>query len=302
MVTTPDTRYPTHAPAALNLHLQQLAYLREVERRGSISDAAEALHVSQPALSQALGELARRLNVVLFERAGRTRRLTQAGREVLRFAEDTLAGSEALARRLEALRGGVSGTLSIGMIDAASLYVLPEVVRRYREAHPSVDLKLSVETSSALLRRLRSFELDLAFVVGPVDDPSLSSVEILRERLCIYAPSADANEPASARWVLYPEGSRTRRIIDDAFRSAGIAPSILLESSNPAVLRQMVAMGLGWSVLPPAIAEGESGPPGVRRAEQLAERPLDAVRRRESPPDPRVDAFLALTRDVGREP
>src|SRR5215217_3926073 len=76
--------------APLNVHLQQLAYLRAVAREGSISAAAEALHVSQPALSQALAELARRLNATLFERAGRGRRLTAAGDEVLRYAEETL--------------------------------------------------------------------------------------------------------------------------------------------------------------------------------------------------------------------
>jgi DNA-binding transcriptional LysR family regulator len=274
-----------------NLHLQQLVYLREVARRGSISAAAEALHVSQPALSQALSELARRLNVILFERAGRGRRLTAAGVEALRFAEETLAGAEALARRLEGLRSGEGGTLSVGMIDAASLYVLPEVIRRYRESHPDVELKLIVDVSAELLRRLRAFELDLAFVVGPIDDPDLTSTEVLREPLHIYAPADDTGDAHTARWVLYPAGRRTRRIIDDAFVRAGIEPTVTLESDNPDVQRQMVAMGLGWSVLPPAVAEDE--PSGIRRGDHLADRPLHATRRRGSPPDPRVEAFLA---------
>ena len=293
-----DDRKKVHGQgsrAALNLHLQQLAYLREVTRQGSISGAAEVMHVSQPALSQALAELGRRLNVTLFERAGRRRRLTAAGAEVLRFAEETLAGAEALERRLAALRGGERGPLSVGMIDAASLYVLPEVVRRYRETFPNVDLKLSVDRSGELLRRLRAFELDLALVVGPVDEPDLASIEVLREPLYIYAPSDDAGDLQSARWVLYPEASRTRCIIDDALARAGITPAVVLESDNPAVLRQMVAMGLGWSVLPPAIAEDEARTPTLRRDERVAERPLAAAWRRTSPPNARVEAFLELT-------
>lgn len=278
----------------LNLHLQQLLYLREVARRGSISAAAEALEMSQPALSQGLSEVGRRLDVRLFEPGGRRRRLTAAGEETLRFAEQTLAGAESLARTLELLRRGEAGTLRVGMIDAATLYVLPEVVRRYREAHPGVELRLSVDTSNALLRRLRAFELDLAVVVGPVEEADLLSTELRRELLFLYAPAGDHGDPRRARWVLYPQGSRTRRIIDAALARAGIQPAVTLESDNPAVLRQMVAMGLGWSALPAAVAEEAAQPQGVRRGERLAERPLHAVWRRGSREDPRAEAFLTL--------
>jgi DNA-binding transcriptional LysR family regulator len=278
----------------MNVHFQQLVYLREVARRGSISASAEALHVSQPALSQSLSELARRLDVQLLRRSGRSLRPTPAGAEVVRFAEETLAGADALVRRLDTLRTGEGGTLGVGMIDAASLYVLPQVVSRYREDHPAVDLKLAVGTSNALLERLRAFELDLAFVVGPVGEPDFSSREVLRESLHIYAPVSGAGEEHSARWVLYPEGSRTRRIIDEAFARRGMRPDVVLESDNPAVLRQMVALGLGWSVLPPAIAEAEVATAAVRRGEQLAERPLYAVMRREETSDARAEAFLDL--------
>jgi DNA-binding transcriptional LysR family regulator len=284
--------HPGEGPAALNLHLHQLACLRAVARCGSIAGAAEALHVSQPALSQALAEIGRRTGVPLFERAGRGRRLTAAGRELLRFAEETLAGAEALSRRLDLYCRGDGGPLHVGMIDAAGLYVLPDVVRRYRAAHPGVDLKLTVDTSDELLRRLLACELDLVFVVGPVDQPGVSAVEVLREPLHIYTAPGDGGGAESARWVLYPRGSRTRRLIDAAFTRAGIAPTVALESSNPAVLRQMVAMGLGWSVLPPAIAEGTSGPAVARRGDPITERPLHAARRAAAPPDARIDAFL----------
>src|SRR5205807_456074 len=99
----------------------------------------------------------------------------------------------------------------------------------------------------------RTFELDLAFVVGPVEEADLSAIEVLREPLYLYVPPGDVGNPRNAHWVLYPERSRTRRIIDEAFARSGISPSVVLESGNPAVLRQMVAIGLGWSVLPAAI-------------------------------------------------
>jgi DNA-binding transcriptional LysR family regulator len=284
----------------LNLHLHQLAYLREVARQGSLHRAAEVLHVSQPALSQALAELERRLGVPLFERAGRGRRPTGAGEEVIRFAAEVLALAEALERRLYAYREGEGGTLSVGMIDAAGLYVLPDAVRRFRETHPAVELKLAVATSGELLQRLRAHALDLAFVVGPVQEPGLRAIEVLREPLYIYGPPGVAGEPElcteqeATGWVLYPEGSRTRAIIDRALAGAGIRPVVTLESGNPQVLRQMVALGLGRTILPPAIAESGAEGAALRRGALLAERPLCLVQRAGSPPDPRSDAFLRL--------
>lgn len=291
---TGDQGPSSEAVRAPNLHFQQLAYLREVARRGSLSRAAEALNVSQPALSQAIAELERRLDVPLFERAGRGRRPTPAGEEVIRFSEQVLAAAQALAERLASFRHGERGPLSVGMIDAASLYVLPDVVRRFRAAFPNVDLKLAVATSGELLRRLRAFALDLVFVVGPVEAPDLVSAEVLREPLFVYGPAVDRFDPREARWVLYPEGSRTRAIIDAAFAGRGWQPEVALESGNPQVLRQMVVMGLGWSVLPQAIAESDGRADGLRRGARLAERPLHVVRRRTSPPDPRAEAFLNL--------
>jgi len=288
--------------AAPNLHLQQLAYLREVARQGGLSRAADALHVSQPALSQAIAELERRLGVALFERAGRGRRPTAAGEEAIQFAGTVLALAEAFAHRLDAYRSGDRGPLSVGMIDAASLYVLPDVVRRFREEHPAVDLKVAVASSTELIRRLRSFALDLAFVVGPVEEPDLHAIEVLREPLYIYRATGETGDPGEASWVLYPDGSRTRTIIDGGFARIGIRPRVTLESGNPQVLRQMVTMGLGWSVLPPAIAEHEPAASGVQRGELLAERLLYVVRRRSSAVDPRAEAFLHLALSLAYNP
>lgn len=287
--------------AVLNVHLHQLAYLRETVRQGSLTRAAVVLGISQPALSQALAELERRLGVALFEREGRRRVLTAAGREVDAFARQVLAEADDLGRRLAAYREGRGGTLRVGMIDAASLYVLPEAVRAYRERYPEVELRVAVEASGELLRRLRARELDLAVVVGPVTEPDLAAVEVAREPLYLYAPADDRGDPQAARWVLYPEGSRTRRIIDVALAQAGIHPRVALESSNPAVLRQMVAMGFGWSVLPEAVAEGGGGGPALRRGGLVAERPLCAVWRRASPLDTRREAFLRLALRQGEQ-
>ncbi|MGE3960902.1 MAG: LysR family transcriptional regulator [Dehalococcoidia bacterium] len=279
----------------LSVHLQQLAYLREVERGGTFTEAARRLHVSQPALSQSLADLERRVGLPLFEARGRRRELTEVGREAARFASEVLGRTVEFREWVEAYREGGAGTLTVGMIDAASLYALPDAVRRFRQQHPEVRLQLIVDTSAALVERLQRYELDLAFVVAPVTG-EFDAVEVGREPLHIYAPQGDDRSPEEADWVLYPVGSHTRQQIDEGLARLGVVPRVTLESHNPQVLRQMVELGFGWSVLPPAVA-GDGGQ--LRQGRRVAERTLLGLRRRATTLDPRASAFLdvAVRRD-----
>lgn len=279
----------------LSIHLQQLTYLREVERAGTFTEAARRLHVSQPALSQSLAELERRVGLPLFEARGRRRELTEVGREAVRFASEVLGRTAEFRAWVESYREGGAGTLTVGMIDAASLYALPDAVREFRDAHPEVRLQLIVDTSSALVERLQRYELDLAFVVAPVTG-EFDAVEVGREPLHIYAPTGDERPVEEADWVLYPAGSHTRQQIDEGLARLGVVPRVTLESHNPQVLRQMVELGFGWSVLPPAVA-GDG--PRLRQGRQVAVRTLLGLRRQGAVPDPRAEAFLgAATRSA----
>ena len=274
-------------------HAHQLAYLREVERSPTFTAAAERLGISQPALSQALASMERYLGVPLFERDGRRRVLTEAGVEAARFASEVLGRASELRSWIAARRQGEAGSLAVGMIDAASLYLLPGTIGAFRAAHPAVELRLLVDTSEALMERLRRFELDLAFVIGPAGD-DLETHPVHTEALHIYAPPAARETAAEVEWALYPAGSHTRLLIDDGLRRLGITPRVMLESGNPEVLRQVVALGLGWSVLPVAVASDDVAARRAARGQQVAERTLLGVRRVSAAPDARVEAFLRL--------
>jgi len=283
----------------LNLHLQQLAYLREISRHETWAQAAESLSVSQPALSQAVAEVERRLGVPLFEKIGRSRRFTDEGTEVLAYAQEVLGLSQELERSLRLRREGAGGRLRLGMIDAGSLYLLPRAVEVFRREHPKVDLELSVADSSTLERRVQRFDLDVAFVIGePGDEGELSRELFEEEELFIYAPVGSRGRGHSADWVLYPPESHTRACIDEGLELRGIRPRVVLESGNPQVLRQMVVLGLGWSVLPRAVAESDALALRRPRGGAVARRSLCVVRRRHRPHDPRAEAFVALARDL----
>ena len=241
-------------------------------------------------------ELERRLDVALFEKVGRRQVLTPVGEELEHFAHSILAQTEGFSGRLEALQRGEAGRLRVGMVDAACLYVMPGALRRFREESPKVELELTVDTSGVLLAKLRDFDLDVAIVVGPVESDDVQARPVVAEPMHIYRPEGASRKPQDARWLLYPAKSHTRRLINDALGREGLVPRIVMEGNNPAVLRQMVAMGLGWSVLPEAVVAAD--PDGLERHQKkpLVHRELVAVCRADAPPDMRVDRLLELAK------
>lgn len=272
------------------LSLQHLACIRALKQLETVTVAAKELGISQPALSQALSEIERRLGVKLFDRRGRRLHLNQAGWHIARFAEDVLGQAEALGLWLDEFRAGRSGTLRMGMIDAASLYVLPTALQSFRIQRPDVELRLTVERSGPLLDQLRRRELDLAFVVGPVAT-EFEVVEILQEPLYLYGPR-EGQDLAMGDWVLFPRGRQTRALIDEGLSRMGIRPRVTLESDSPDVLRQMVLLGIGWSVLPAGVAESGTEPITRFSDEPVGVRTIVAATRPNEGSDLRREAFL----------
>lgn len=267
--------------------IRQLEYLAVVADLGSFGDAADELGVSQPALSQGLARLEGLIGAPLFEPDGRRRRLTPLGSDVAGYARRILGETKQLETELLARRDGTVGRLRVGMIDAAILYLLDGGVERFRLERTGVDLHLTVGDSGALLARLETFDLDLVYVVGPPEE--LVSAPIHEEPLFIYGPPLPA-DLRSATWVLYPNRSKTRRAIDHALASEGIEPRVVGESGNPRVLRQLVRLGMGWTVLPSDIAETGDNPL-ERRSAPIGTRTLHAVWRPGAEEDPLIHAF-----------
>ena len=292
-----EAKTTAHSPAAaiypgIEFRTRTLAYIDAVHRYETFSEASEALHISQPAISQALASLEEQLGVKLVEPQGRRRVLTEAGRQVAQFSAEVLGRSAELRRWLDSYSQGTVGNLSVGMIDAAVLYLLPHALEEFRRSRPDVELKIFVGDSNAQLQKLRDFEIDLAFIVEPVPQ-DLVGEEVTRESLFLYAP--DNWKAAPTPWALPPAGSRTRNLIDQGLAKQGITPNVALESRNPIVLRQLVALGFGCSVLPEAAAD-ELPHLAAMRKDRVCRRSLMAVQRPTTAPDERIGEFVKLAR------
>ncbi len=283
----------------LQVTTQQLDYLVAIDRHETWADAAAAVGVTPSALSQGIAELERRLGLSLFERDGRRRVPTVDHAEVLRYAEHTVAATDDLARWLGRRRAGATGTIRLGLIDAAATHHFRQVLRAYRDDRPDIELRLTVGPSGGLLRSLQRAELDLVGCVQPPETPpGIELLPVLDDPLAVLAPGDTAASAPTAwgPWVTFPEGSHSRQIIDTALRDAGARFDVVAESHQPEVLREMVRLGIGWTVLPLA-GIGPVDDLRVVRAD-LAVRRLVLAHRNNSAPDPARDDLVArlLTR------
>ncbi|HRA86403.1 MAG TPA: LysR family transcriptional regulator, partial [Ilumatobacteraceae bacterium] len=266
-----------------NLSTAQLSYLVAITRHRTWAEAAASLGVTPSALSQGIAELERRLGVPLFAADGRRRVAHEHTATVAATAERVLADLDQTTRWLRSVGTGQVGRLRVGMIDIAAVHHCRDAVRKFRRAHPKLDVGFTVAPTGQLLERLERSELDVAICVDPDGVGSFDAVPLLRDDLAVYAPPGVAVDVPPAQWgpwLLFPADSRTRTAIDRRLRAIGAPLVVEMESHQPEVLVEMVRLGLGWTVLPTTQAEHGAHRLARAMAEPLFSRTVSAVTRR----------------------
>lgn len=279
-----------------DISIRQLEYLVAVADADTWAHAASAVGVSPSALSQGLAELERRVGVQLFEPVGRRRVLRSSAQPVLDHARQVLALTADLVDWSDRRRTGAAGRVRVGMIDVAAVTHFAAPLRDFRATRPQVDLTLTVAPSRELLDQLAGGQLDLAVCVEPPEaPPGIEADTLMTEVLLVFAPPGspiDADRSRWGPWVLFPEGSHTRRLVEAHLVEIGASLEVAAESHQPDVLREMVRLGLGWTVLPAS----QSGDGALVTGPPLLERTLVLVRRAGAVTDPAVDDLAALLR------
>ena len=253
---------------------RRLQIFREVAKRGTISGAAQALWMTQPAVSRQIAALEREAGAQLFNRAARGVSLTEAGRVVLDHADAIaghLAAAEAKLGDLAELR---SGRLRIGTFPTAGATVLLDALTRFHERHPEVELAVVEAPSSACLTRLRAGELDLAVVFdGDPDEgvrpDGIERLHLLTEEMQVALPEShplvgagplDLRQLSEERWLVgtAPVGVG---VIRTACVRAGFEPRVACQVDDPRIIGGLVAAGVGITFTSPLRLEDP--PPGV---------------------------------------
>jgi DNA-binding transcriptional LysR family regulator len=245
----------------LGVELRHLAALEAIAEHGSFGRAAAALGYTQSAVSQQLATLERLVGERLVERPGGPRpvELTEAGRLLLHHAEAIVARLQAARADMEALSAGEAGTLRVGAFQSAGARILPEVLRRYTAAWPRVEVRLEEAEDDSLLSQIEHGDLDLAFVMLPVENAALETVELVRDPYVLVtqadSPLARATTPPTFREIgaMPLIGYRTclgGQQVEERLRAAGVAPRMAFRSDDNLTLQAMVATGIGIALVP----------------------------------------------------
>ncbi len=264
------------------MDFQQLRYFCAVARLGSFTRAADELDVSQPSLSEGLKKLEASLGAGLFERLGRSIKLTPRGESLLPLAQQILLDVAGARRIVESYSTALpSGKLTVGCIPSILPYLIAPSVASFLKEFPQVELDLVEDLTLRLMEQLQSGVLDLAIVGLPVKNPDLICAEILREPLLLAAGKNSSwagrkevklKELSAERILLLKEGHCFREEALSVCKRAKLMVSPAFEGDQLSSILPLAASGYGVGIVPRMAANSDSGcvfipisPSGERR-------------------------------------
>jgi DNA-binding transcriptional LysR family regulator len=289
---------------ALNLHL--LRIFATVAEFNNFSRAAEALYISQPAVSKAVQQLEQQVGLSLLDRSHRKLALTEAGTLLYQYAQRLFAIEQAAETALDQLQGLESGHLALGASHTVGTYLLPPLLGRFHQQYPGVHLTLQIANTQTVIEVLQMQALDLVFVEGPVNDEDLTIEAWRNDHLMAIVPPnhplvsqqpVTLKQLATEPYVQREFGSGTRAIVEKAFKQQGLELNVAIELSSNEAVKQAVSAGLGISIvsdLTIALELAANSLAVVEIQEIDFTRTLSQVMLNEKPVSPAASAFLQL--------
>jgi LysR family transcriptional regulator, cys regulon transcriptional activator len=244
-----------------HMKLQQLRCLTEVARRGlNVSEAAEALHTSQPGVSKQIRALEDELGVEVFVRHGkRLVAVTEPGRAVVAIAERILAETRNLRRAGEEFANDQIGTLTIAATHTQARYALPKAVAAFKRRYPKVELLIHQGNPTQICDQVLAGEADMAVATEMISTyPELVSLPVYQWNRCVVVPpkhpllkenALTLEKLAEYPIVTYDFAFANRSLVQKAFESRGLKPHVVLSAQDSDVIKTYVELGLGVGIL-----------------------------------------------------
>jgi len=247
------------------LDFGQLEAFVQVAAHHSFSRAAEALQLTQPSITARIQALERELGEKMFERGGRSVRLTDAGTILLPYAERILQMVREAKESVEEVRSVQAGRLRLGSALTISTYVLPRILRTFHSRYPGVEVMVHTGRSEQVLNMLLSDEVQVGLAHSLIH-PDVETVDLYADEVILVANpdhpfaanrQATIEEVGSQPVILADRGSSYYGLTHGLFRQAGVVPNVAMELDSMEATKRMVEEGLGIALLPRVCLERE---------------------------------------------
>jgi len=280
----------------------------EIAKQGSFSRAGQKLYRSQPAVSAQIRQLEQEYGQKLFDRVGKSVRLTVAGETLLEYASRLLTLRNESLRAVADQASTPRGTLAIGANEATCLYVLPDIFAEYTRRFPSVQISIYRNFSHKVLEKVEDGTVDVGIVTLPVKSPSLKVHSIFRDRLMLMVDPANPlarfksvrTSDIVEQPLLFPKTGFMRQVLDKQFRPFRAQLRITMELPSVGMIKKFVVAGLGVSLISESFArdEVETGQAKLIAISDMDSwRELGIVYRRDRTLPRSASAFIAMARE-----
>jgi len=268
------------------MEFHQLRYVCAIAETGNFSRAAERCKVAQPSLSQQILKLEKDLGAKLFDRLGRSVRLTEAGRVFVHHARAILEQMEMARSSVADKNADLRGSVAVGVIPTVAPYLMPGYTTAFAKNYPDAKLRIVEETTSVLVEGLRDLSIDVAILALPLRHKDLELFPIRTEPLFAVlrkdhpracAESLALNDLRGESFVMLRDGHCFRDLSIGACTHARITPNIAFESGQFSSLLGMVAAGVGVSLIPEMAIDRNIGCRYVRISDTQATRTIVAA-------------------------
>lgn len=240
-----------------NATVRQMRVFAEVARHLSFARAAEALHLTPPAVTMQVKELELQVGLPLFDRQGRKVTLTMVGEYLLAYVQRTLSVLKDAEDAVARFKGLTGGTLTIGMVSTAE-YFVPRLLAQFRSEHPAVDVRLRLGNREQLVQLIERNEVDLAIMGRPPKDLATRAEPFAMHPHVLAAAVGHVltrREPAPAqalsreRFIVREPGSGTRAALEEFVHEHGVDMRVAMEMSSNESIKQAVMAGMGVALL-----------------------------------------------------
>ncbi len=237
---------------------RSLKIFYEVATKLNMTEAADNLYISQPAVSQTIRELEAEYDVKFFDRLGRKLYLTQEGELFLQYVRRILNLYQECAATFQDLRGAKKGKLSVGASTTIGIYILTDIIGRFQKQHRGVEVALTIENTRIIEDFILKNRIDFAFVEGPVNSPELVADYFCDDELVFIIPpehpwaervEVNPQEIERERFLIREKGSGTREVVETALAAQGVQYHLGMELGNTEAIKKAVAAGLGISCI-----------------------------------------------------